>query len=209
MIQRDVEVEMLNMDMREVWLTMGIQEGNPDSMISALIEEVQQELFRIARPKYCYAFTDEVSFNYGSVIAKGLSNAERYAIVVSTAGEEVDAFIHKYKTEDITRAFVADSLASEMVEATSRAAIEDISNSLKDGEKISNPYSPGYCGWLLKEQSKLFSYLPDMPCGIRLNDSFLMLPIKSISSVLAIGRDVGKAPYGCAICDNIDCYKKR
>ena len=59
------------------------------------------------------------------------------------------------------------------------------------------------------EQRKLFTLLPPAPCGITLTDSCLMLPIKSISGVMAVGSCVEKRPYGCAICGRKDCYKNR
>ena len=55
----------------------------------------------------------------------------------------------------------------------------------------------------------LGSLLPPAPCGITLTDSSLMLPIKSISGVIAVGTRIEKKPYGCAICGKKDCYKNR
>ena len=48
-----------------------------------------------------------------------------------------------------------------------------------EGLRITNSYSPGYCGWNVSEQHALFSLLPEGFCGVRLCESGLMLPIKS------------------------------
>ena len=45
-------------------------------------------------------------------------------------------------------------------------------------------FSPGYCGWHVSGQKKLFASLQPERVGIRLNDSFLMQPLKSVSGVI-------------------------
>jgi len=73
------------------------------------------------------------------------------------------------------------------------------------GLKITNRYSPGYCGWDIKEQANLFGLLPEKFCGIRLSDSMLMKPIKSVSGIIGIGRDVNYDQYTCSYCRDVNC----
>ena len=49
-------------------------------------------------------------------------------------------------------------------------------------------YSPGYCGWHISAQEKLFLYLHPEQIGISLNESFLMTPLKSVTGVLINGN---------------------
>ena len=49
-------------------------------------------------------------------------------------------------------------------------------------------FSPGYCGWHVSAQKKLFEYLKPEEIGIGLNESCLMQPLKSISGVIFTGR---------------------
>ncbi len=49
-------------------------------------------------------------------------------------------------------------------------------------------YSPGYCGWDVSGQRRLFDYLVPEEIGITLRDSFLMQPLKSISGVIIAGH---------------------
>jgi len=51
--------------------------------------------------------------------------------------------------------------------------------------------------------------LPEGFCGVRLCESGLMLPIKSVSAVVGIGPEVERRDYGCALCRKADCYKRR
>lgn len=205
----ELRCEELKLSEQEIWRTMGVRNNDPDTLMLELIEEMTIEIFSVVKPRYCYKYVSEIDFKYGKIIEDGLKSADRYVIVVSTVGTELDKLLAGYQQKDIVRAFVIDAIASEMAEAVQRVAISRIENEIEEGEKLSNPYSPGYCGWQLKEQAKLFAHFESAPCGVVLNDSFLMMPIKSISSVVGIGKNVVKAPYGCDICTKIDCYKKR
>jgi hypothetical protein len=89
---------------------------------------------------------------------------------------------------------VIDWLAARIEE---RAAAE--------GRKITNHYSPGYCGWNVAEQQRLFALLPPGFCGVRLTPSSLMVPIKSISGVIGLGPEVRKRDYECNVCEVEDC----
>jgi hypothetical protein len=103
------------------------------------------------------------------------------------------------------KGFIADILGGVVVEL----AIDQIQQSLSDemeksGLHITNRYSPGYCGWHTFEQHKLFALLPTT-MGIRLTDSALMQPVKSVSGIIGIGADVRFNPYTCRICEATQC----
>ena len=55
-----------------------------------------------------------------------------------------------------------------------------------DGARVL-PYSPGYCGWHVSGQRKLFAFLEPEAIGVTLNQSCLMQPLKSVSGVLVVG----------------------
>jgi hypothetical protein len=48
-------------------------------------------------------------------------------------------------------------------------------------------YCPGHCGWQLSGQDQLFAALHPEEIGIRLNASWAMQPVKSISGILVVG----------------------
>ena len=97
---------------------------------------------------------------------------------------------------------------------TVECAIDTIQDNLateleEKGIKITNRYSPGYCGWSLSEQRKLFALFPDGHCGIKLSDSCLMEPIKSVSGVIGFGVNVRQHIYDCQICELENCYYRK
>jgi cobalamin-dependent methionine synthase I len=80
---------------------------------------------------------------------------------------------------------------------------------LEENKLITNRYSPGYCDWPVKDQQKLFSFFPEKFCGIRLSESSLMYPIKSLSGMIGIGSLVSYQLYPCDSCKDENCqYRK-
>ena len=49
-------------------------------------------------------------------------------------------------------------------------------------------FSPGYCGWHMSSQRKLFDVLRPGELGITLNMSFLMQPLKSVTGAILSGE---------------------
>jgi len=73
-------------------------------------------------------------------------------------------------------------------------------------------YSPGYCGWHVSGQRKLFDYLGPEKIGVTLTISSLMLPLKSVSGVIiAAHRDVhefaASFPF-CQQCKTHECRER-
>jgi len=70
-------------------------------------------------------------------------------------------------------------------------------------------FSPGYCGWHVSGQKKLFARLQPERIGIRLNDSCLMQPLKSVSGVIVAARkevlDIDDTYSFCADCATHSC----
>ncbi|HEY9166185.1 MAG TPA: vitamin B12 dependent-methionine synthase activation domain-containing protein [Candidatus Kryptonia bacterium] len=146
-------------------------------------------------------------FETRKVVFQQLRRSEQIAIFVCTAGNEI---IEKsralMKEGDFLKGYIYDVYGSLAVES----GMDYVQESLKQyvgklGLKITNRYSPGYCGWDVSEQKKLFSLLPDRFCGIELTDSCLMRPVKSVSGIIGIGTSVKFNPYTCSLCEDSDC----
>lgn len=171
-----------------------------------------------------YSTEQNTVLSIGKTIARQLRESEAFVFFAATAGSEFEAFQHLLQTEnDMVKIYIADSIGSVIAEKTAdcmeRAldvCLEEIKQVRKqvqekvEGWKHTNRYSPGYCGWHVSEQQKLFSLFPvASPCGIQLTDSSLMTPIKSVSGVIGIGSKVRKLEYTCGLCSYENCFRKR
>jgi hypothetical protein len=74
--------------------------------------------------------------------------------------------------------------------------------------KITNRYSPGYCGWRVAEQQRLFKMFPVDFCNIRLTESMMMDPVKSVSGIIGVGKEVKYNSYTCNLCNSFNCLYK-
>jgi len=135
--------------------------------------------------------------------------ADFLALFAITVGEAVS---HKVKSlfdkNDFALASMLDTITSEAVESAGIDTEAYLMNYLA-GEKIRYKelsvlrYSPGYCGWHISGQDKLFDFLGPSEIGISLNESYLMQPLKSISGVMIVGQaDIHKFEIGFSFCDN-------
>lgn len=168
-------------------------------------------LFPVESAAKGYVAANGRRFAAGPIIARCLKDADCLIFFIATAGREFDHWVQRIKRDgDILDEFLADAIGSEIAEATTRALSQRLERKLAGrGWAISNSYSPGYCGWPVTDQELLFGLFPPGTCGVELNASNLMLPVKSVSGVIAAGPRVRKMPYGCAICGKKDCYKNR
>lgn len=225
MFEQELTYQDLQIPSSEIYEAMGYKDSIPDQMV---IEEIDALLRRIApllRPRIFFFITDGILdieketltiqntvFSIGKTIARQLRDSEAFAFFAATAGVEFEAFQHTLQLEDdMVKIYIADSLGSIIAEKTA----DCMENSLQafiqsDGWQHTNRYSPGYCGWHVSEQQKLFSLFPvASPCGIELTDSSLMIPIKSVSGVIGVGSSVRKLEYTCGLCTYENCFRKR
>lgn len=154
---------------------------------------------------------NKVPFYAGKIVVQQLFKSELLALFVCTAGDTIEKLSKQLMSQgQLLEGYITDLIGSMVVES----AMDKIQDRLKltmqeQGLHISNRYSPGYCGWETEEQAKLFELLPHKVCGISLNESCLMLPIKSVSGVIGIGREIQYTEYSCTLCDMSHCiYRK-
>jgi hypothetical protein len=73
-------------------------------------------------------------------------------------------------------------------------------------------FSPGYCGWHVSGQKKLFEALQPDKIGIELTESFLMKPLKSISGAIFAGSlrifEFEDNFSFCAKCEDHSCQER-
>jgi hypothetical protein len=153
-----------------------------------------------------------LDFNSGKIITGSLRKSERLAFFLMTAGSGIENWSRELMSgNDPLGGYIVDLLGSEIVEAGMDHMQGELEREMeKQDLRISNRYSPGHCGWLVDEQQKLFSFFPGNFCGVSLTDSSLMLPIKSVSGIIGIGKDIKKKAYSCQVCDVEDClYRDR
>ncbi len=155
---------------------------------------------------------DGVFFSPDKIIYPQIKKAERAAMFAVTIGREMELWSGElFRRGEILMGYMADAAASSIVENITDLLHDHIRSRMLESEmKITNRYSPGYCNWNVSEQHLLFSLLPKNFCGISLTESSLMLPVKSVSGIIGIGKNVRYSKYNCNRCAVKDCtYRTR
>lgn len=215
----------LNLNVAQIEQVMGYKEGESHETISELIRTLLKESESACSIKAEYRvfpvekFDDTeksigingLVYNVKKIVYGQIKKSERIAVFLCTAGPEIGIRSRAaMKDGDLLTGYVYDVIGSEVAEAAVDLMQESLQEAMSaEGKKITNRYSPGYCGWDVAEQHKLFQLMPDNFCGIKLNDSALMNPEKSVSGFIGIGEHVRYNPYTCRLCDMKDCiYRK-
>ncbi len=111
--------------------------------------------------------------------------ADRLTLFALTMGGGISAKIEaQFSANDFAIGSALDSVASMAAEK----AVAYFETMLATSGRVVLSYSPGYCGWHISGQKKLFQYLDPDEIDITLNDSFLMTPLKSVSGILIDGK---------------------
>jgi hypothetical protein len=126
---------------------------------------------------------------------KNISEAsDDLALFAVTIEEEVCTEISRlFFMNDFALGSMLDAVASEATEMAAQATENYYRSHLQKIGRFNNAggilrFSPGYCGWHVSGQRKLFQYLHAEDIGINLRESFLMEPLKSISGVIISGK---------------------
>jgi hypothetical protein len=136
------------------------------------------------------------------------------AAVVCTLGPALEKETHQLMNNgDLLIAMFLDAAGVAKLEMLAHKARIYIKNKVADvGLFTGCPFGPGYNNMPLDSQTILFDHVDAESIGVRLNESDVMLPMKSISFWLRVTRDKKAAEdhgYKCQKCEMQNClYRK-
>ena len=169
LIQKQVELHPHDLLKTDIYQAMGYRENVPDDTVCVLVDEVLTDISSFCAPLYMYQIQEarqisnqriqigNLEFAVGGIIGSYLSGVSHVCLFVATAGKGYEAYLKQVKEQsDIIKEYVIDSIGSVIAE-TCVTLIEQELDMECDLHRTP-PYSPGYCGWNICEQQKLFSF---------------------------------------------------
>ncbi len=172
----------------------------------------------ISRDEFAEIYPGTGNNAESSPLAEIYPRAKNLALFALTLGAEVSGKIDElFEDREFPLASMLDSAASEGAEIAAtrlQAEAQRVWNGsgAHDAENRCLRYSPGYCGWHVSGQGKLFEALDPGRVGITLRPSFLMEPLKSISGVIVGGEasihDFDDDYLFCVDCESRECRNR-
>jgi len=166
---------------------------------------------QISKPDFEIVYQGEGRNEPRTPVGDIFGRADHLALFAVTLGERVGREItQRFRTNDLALGAMLDSAASvaadklaELVETRFRQSLSASGQAGSDTGVLR--YSPGYCGWDISGQKKLFEFLHPERIGISLRESFLMEPLKSVSGVLIAGpREIHEFEMSYPFCDQCE-----
>lgn len=215
--------------LRNQGIPQDVYPAERENRIRTLLERAMEAFTAGAQP---VGISSELSIKECQIILNGegknekdipvehvFPRADNLALFALTMGSEVSEKIGElFKDNEFALGSMLDAVASlaadKAVEVYEEYFFDELSKrdiTATDTRVLS--YSPGYCGWHISGQKKLFQYLEPEKIGISLNDSFLMIPLKSVTGLLVAGKreihifDEGVYDF-CNSCKDRTCQER-
>jgi hypothetical protein len=180
--------------------------------------EVLSRARRVGKPKVLYTVSsvtelaedtvviDSVKFT-SPVFSRNLDKVHRVFPYVATCGVEYDTIA--LPEESLLCRFWLDALKEEALTQADEFFRQHIEDKFHPGKMASmNPGASGSEVWSIKEQQPLFKLIGEVETriGVRLTESCLMIPNKSVSGVLFPSESGFE---NCAVCPREGCQGRR
>jgi len=169
----------------------------------------------ISQDEFAFVFEGEGNNEASTPVGEIFSQSEHLSLFAVTLGPETSFEIARlFKENDFALGYMLDSAASVAADQAAALLESRVATSLRDrgwndDDGAALRYSPGYCGWHISGQKKLFEYLNPERIGLTLRDSYLMDPLKSVSGVVLAGpkemHEFEPSFPSCSICETISC----
>ena len=182
--------------------TRRMAEETADMLESQLRPRFLWHAFRIDRSGGKLSLPEAGLALPGTLAEKMLAECGAAVLLVCTLGAGFDRLEKEWEARDMARAAVMDACGSAWTETACDAAEEEIRTRFPD-RFLTDRFSPGYGDLPLSLQADFLRALDGgRKLGITVNESFLLLPCKSVTAVIGLSdRPQGAKIRGCGFCD--------
>lgn len=223
----------LKIDEEEVLRYQGCHDNKLKKVNKTIIKITREEIergYNLFEPKGIYSPVKikQISFSGGRVDLKNslclnfsnsiinLLNGTNYLVLgVVTIGSSLENKVSEFFAQgEYPRAIALDAVGTVAVESLSRHIRNLVcQDAKKQYFRTTRYFSPGYDDWDISQQKDIFKVIPTNKIGVTLTESCMILPRKSLSWIIGIGKGVIISPEerdACKICKLKNCqYRKR
>jgi len=175
-------------------------------------EAVIEEAHSLIKPSALYKIVRVIDFEHqkiifeggtfeGSLVARAMAGADHLNIALCTIGSNLETRVEEMMKENPVMAVTLDGAGIAAIRKVAQAVEDAISVEACNLDlELGMRAQPGQEGWPIEQQREVFSVLPGQEIGVRLTESCLMIPRKSVSFVIPRGKDLNSAVAPCDFC---------
>ena len=190
----------------------GIDPERASERLYTSAESVLEEAQSLLKPAALYTVVKVTDFDHqnlsfeggyfeGPLIAKALAGADHLNIAACTIGEDLENQVKEMMDDDPIKAVALDGAGIAAIRKVSQTVEDIISKEACELEtNLGMRAQPGQEGWPIEQQRVVFSILPGDEIGIRLTETCLMIPRKSVSFVIPRGKALSDSLSPCDFC---------
>ena len=148
-------------------------------------------------------------------LSKTMKGCEEVICYIATLGNGIDSEITDLMNENrFSEAYILDAMGSVAIEnMVERFHKRESEKYKRENKGITLPFSPGYCDWPLVDQKKVFELFDSFNLNVKLTETCLMNPRKSISGAFGVTPhqiSMPSHPYNpCTECAKKNCIARR
>ena len=220
----------LNIDREEVLRYQGYSKKKvkkPNQNILLITEEEINRGYNLFKPRGIYSLIkimnfasegrinleNELSFRFAKSIIDQLKGASHLLVGVVTIGDFLEKKVSElFSQGEYPQALALDAVGTVAVEDFSREVRKLARQEVKEQDfKTSRHFSPGYGGWEVSQQEIIFKSIPADNIGVSLTKGYMMLPQKSLSWIIGVGKEMvifSEEDNNCGNCQYKCCNYK-
>jgi hypothetical protein len=128
----------------------------------------------------------------GHLLADRFGLAEEVALCLCTVGGDLEARVAAYRDAgDEVRAVLLDGIGTAAIGELGEHGDAVVREEAQQrGWKASAPFRPGQLDWPLEDHTVFFELLPAEELGLQLDGQHFIVPYKSVSSAIGLGREM-------------------
>lgn len=203
----------ISLDINSILKGQGVQPAKADSSLRAEAEEVLEQAQELIYPAAMFDTFQVKDYHHqtieledggvfeGKLAARILAGAREVALGVCTIGAGLENLSEQLFRKDPVKAMALTGAGIAALRLTSETMLAEIRKTAAGKQWGSGMRAqPGQEGWSIEQQKVIFDRLPAEMIGVRLNKSYLMIPKKSVSSVVGLGPDMRPDGIACDFC---------
>jgi len=202
----------ITLSAEDVLKGQGIDPKRASSRLFEAAGKIIEEAHALLKPAAIHSTLKVVDFDHqkttfeggsfeGPLVARAMAGADDLNIAICTIGADLETRVGEIMSDNPVMGVALDGAGISALRKVSQTVEDIISAEACDLDlALGMRAQPGQEGWPIEQQRQVFSILPAAEIGVRLTESCLMIPRKSVSFVIPRGKELSDSVIPCDFC---------